>query len=94
MGVANIGRRLRRLRVAAGIGARPLSLAAGVSHAMVYQIEAGMIGEPGARVVLGLSEALGVSADWLLAGSGIDPNPKVVAAHFASRAAAIDTTTG
>jgi len=82
---SEIGKRLRTLRESAGISQRALSLAAGLTHTVVHQVERNVIEEPSVRLVRGLAAALGVPVAWLLEGTGEEPSPGQVARHFAKR---------
>jgi DNA-binding SARP family transcriptional activator/transcriptional regulator with XRE-family HTH domain/tetratricopeptide (TPR) repeat protein len=63
--VGNAGR-LRRLRMAAGLGQRELAELAGISERTVRALERGGVGRPHAASVQRLAAALGVGVDRLL----------------------------
>lgn len=65
--------RLRSARLAKGLSARQLSLAADLSQSMVGQIERGDVADPGVSVVLKLAEQLGVGVEWLLGRDKSEP---------------------
>jgi transcriptional regulator with XRE-family HTH domain len=60
------GERLRRLRIAKGIGPVALSKAAGVARTALHRIEGGHTKNPTAPVLKRLAGALGVTTDELL----------------------------
>jgi phage repressor protein C with HTH and peptisase S24 domain len=63
------GKRLASFRESLGLSQRVFAASLGVSGGLVGQIEAD-IGPPSRRVLQALSERYGLSADWLLNGSG------------------------
>jgi hypothetical protein len=67
--VSAIGLRIRAFRRAAGLSARGLSLAAGLSHAWLNHVELGRISKPAAERVLAIAKALNVKND-VLVGAG------------------------
>lgn len=66
-----VGTRVAKARSVAGVSGRELSALAGLSPAMVWQIEQGIIVNPGMETLRGLSRVLGVSVDWLVNGGDI-----------------------
>lgn len=87
-----LGLRVARLRKAAGIGARPLSLAIGATHSVIDQLEKGRIADLRAGLLLPLARALGTSMEFLLIGEGQEPSPEdIQAAFLAARLAAKET---
>jgi len=90
-----LGLRVARLRKAAGIGARPLSLAIGATHSVIAQLENGRIVDLRAGLLLSLARALGASMEFLLTGEGHEPSPEETRAAFlAIRPAAEEATSG
>lgn len=79
-----MGARLKTIRQAAGISANALSLAAGASHTVVTQIEAGAIVDPRARLLGAIAKALGCDIEYLLYGQGRPPSTRAVQAAFIS----------
>jgi len=71
-----LGERLKVARLAAGLSASGLSLAAGATRSVVQQIESGEIQAPRAELVGHLADTLGVSLDWLVFGRGGAPAPR------------------
>jgi transcriptional regulator with XRE-family HTH domain len=61
-----IGDRLKRLRIAKGLGPVALSKAAGVARTALHRIEFGRTRNPSAPVLMRLADALGVTTDELL----------------------------
>jgi transcriptional regulator with XRE-family HTH domain len=65
-----IGDRLKRFRIAKGIGPVALSKSAGVARTCIHHIESGRTRNPGAPVLMRLADALGVTTDELLGAGG------------------------
>jgi len=87
-----LGQRVARLRKAAGIGARPLSIGIGATHSVIAQLESGRISDMRASLMLSLARALGTSMEFLLTGEGQEPTPEETRAAFESLKA--EPTTG
>jgi transcriptional regulator with XRE-family HTH domain len=64
----NVGERVRKLRMAAGLSQRELA-GPGVTYAYVSRIEAGQR-RPSERALRSLAERLGTTAQYLESGSG------------------------
>jgi DNA-binding XRE family transcriptional regulator len=62
---SNISRRLRSLRMVAGMTQQQLATASGLSLSLVAQIEQGTTGDPKMSTATALARALGVSLDEL-----------------------------
>src|SRR6478672_4668616 len=69
-GPETVGERLRRLRLERGLSQRDLS-SPGVSYAYISRIEAGAR-RPSVKALRTLAAKLGVTAEYLETGSGID----------------------
>ena len=67
----HIGARIRRAREAKGMSQAKLAALVGVPSQSISAWERGEV-VPGAKNILRLAEALGVSVDWLLTGQGRD----------------------
>jgi transcriptional regulator with XRE-family HTH domain len=63
--IESLGRRLKRLREAAGLSQQDLAVRAGLSVSVVSQIEQGKKTDPRMTTVLFLAEALGVNVEAL-----------------------------
>jgi transcriptional regulator with XRE-family HTH domain len=61
-----IGQRIKEIRIEKGFGQRELGRMAGISSALMSQIEAGHVRDMGVSKLIKLSRALGVSADYIL----------------------------
>lgn len=85
-----LGLRVARLRKAAGIGARPLSLAIGATHSVIAQLENGRIVDLRAGLLLPLARVLGTTMEFLLTGEGQEPSPEETRAAFKSLRPAAD----
>jgi len=81
---SDLGRRVAKLREAAGLSARELSLAIGASHGVIAQLEIGTIADLRSGLVLPLAKALGTTVEHLLTGEGPEPTPEEVQAAFAA----------
>jgi transcriptional regulator with XRE-family HTH domain len=81
---SDLGRRVARLRRAAGLSARGLSLAIGASHGVVAQLEGGTIMELRSGLIPNLARALGTSCDYLLTGEGESPSAEQTRQAFAA----------
>lgn len=77
-----LGQRVARMRKAAGIGARTLSIAVGATHSVVAQIESGRIIDPRAKLLRALACALGTTMEYLLTGEGVEPGADEVREAF------------
>jgi transcriptional regulator with XRE-family HTH domain len=77
-----------KLREAAGISARKLSLAIGASHGVIAQLELGTIADLRSDLTLALARALGTTIEHLLTGNGTDPAPEETRAAFDAASAA------
>ena len=71
---SDLGRRVARIRRAAGLSARELSLAIGASHGVIAQLEGGTITDLRSSLIPKLAKALGTSSDHLLTGEGEGPS--------------------
>lgn len=79
--------RLRQARELAGESPRSLSLRIGTSHGTVGNVEGGHVADPGINLLKGIADALGVSLDWLVSGTGDPPTAEQIkAAVEAARA--------
>lgn len=65
--------RVKQVRLLRGMTARGVDAAAGIAPGHTWQIEKGNRTNPEARTVMGLARALGVTVDWLLTGTGVEP---------------------
>lgn len=79
---SDLGCRVARLRRAAGLSARELSLAIGASHGVIAQLESGIISDLRSSFVPKLAKALGTTSDHLLTGEGADPAPEQIREAF------------
>jgi transcriptional regulator with XRE-family HTH domain len=61
-----IGDRLKRFRIAKGLGPVALSKAASVARTAIHRLESGRTKNPAAPVLMRLADALGVTTDELL----------------------------
>lgn len=66
--MSTFGERLRATREKRGISGRALDAAADLCPGQCSQMERGVIGNPSAKTVFAIAEALGVSAEWLYTG--------------------------
>lgn len=80
-GVGSVGKRLRYAREASGLSPKELEAMAGMSRGHINQIESEQKGL-GAISALKIRCVLGVSLDWLLAGSGSRPSRKSIRRAF------------
>jgi transcriptional regulator with XRE-family HTH domain len=78
-----IAKRLRVLRVSAGLSSRALSLLAGLSAKHAWQVEAGAIACPTADSLRDYARVLGCSVGWLANGEGAAPSARKVRAAVA-----------
>jgi len=74
--LSGIGGRLRYAREAAGLSSRQLSQRAGIAQAIAGMIERGATRAPTTETVQRIASVLGVSLDWLIAGTGQAPSPE------------------
>lgn len=83
-----IGDRIRHARMLVdGLSGRELSMLAGASRSVTWQIESGGIKDLGTDLASRFAEALGVSLEWLVRGIGEEPRAEAVrAAVEAARA--------
>lgn len=85
--------RLAAARQFAGLSARALDRLAGLGEGHVSMIESGRRPRIEAGTAEALARVLGLSLDWLLAGSGKAPRPKAIReAVAAARAARLEST--
>lgn len=84
----SLGKRLQRARQLAGISQSELSRLAGAKRSYVGLLERGVRTRPEARLLMALSAALGVRAEWLLTGQGPGPSARKVRAALAEARAA------
>jgi len=63
-----IGKRVKELREARGLGQYELAERAGVRQATISRIESGARANPSSRTLLGIARALGVSIDQVYQG--------------------------
>lgn len=68
-----LGERLRMARELAGLSARALDEAAGLTPGHSAAIESERRLDPNSSTVTALARALGVTTDWLLDGTGSPP---------------------
>lgn len=73
---SDLGCRVAKLRRAAKLSARELSLAIGASHGVVAQLECGTITDLRSSFIPRLAKALGTTSDYLLTGEGSEPTPE------------------
>jgi transcriptional regulator with XRE-family HTH domain len=78
MAFSSIGERLQHLRELAGLDRADLSTLAHLAPPHVGMIERGDVKSPSGNTVAALAEVLGVSTDYLLRGSGIEPDAEAV----------------
>lgn len=81
---SDLGRQVAKLREAAGLSARELSLAIGASHGVIAQLEVGTIADLRSSLILPLARALGTTVEHLLTGEGQGPTPDETRAAFAA----------
>jgi transcriptional regulator with XRE-family HTH domain len=79
---SEFGRRVQELRDSASINRRALSLAAGFSQSVVWQVEVGLIQKPSGDLVVAIADALGTTAEYLMWGRGKVPSPTEIQAAF------------
>lgn len=64
-----------------------MSLLIGASHGTVGNVEGGHVADPGMNLLKGITDALGISLDWLVSGTGEAPTAEQIrAAVEAARA--------
>jgi transcriptional regulator with XRE-family HTH domain len=74
--VSLLAQRLKQLREAAGMTQQGLANAAGLSMAVVSQLEQGLRADPRTSTLVALAKALGVTVDALAVGPGEAPKKK------------------
>ena len=77
-----VGLRVRKLRELAAIDQLSLSIAAGYSKAVVWQLENGVIANPSAELMLAIADALGTTVPYLCRGIGDAPAPDKINGAF------------
>lgn len=67
-------RRIRKVRKAAGLSARQVSILSGYAPNYLARIERGATHAPAFEVMAALARVLGASLDWLAYGQGAPPS--------------------
>lgn len=88
---SDLGCRVAKLRRAAKLSARELSLAIGASHGVIAQLECGTITDLRSSFIPRLAKALGTTSNHLLTGEGSEPTPEQTREAFAVLKGAVST---
>lgn len=85
---AEIGRRLREARLAAGLTQMQLHALSDLEQATISKYERGDVEEPSAPKIAALARALGVSMEWIVTGAGDGPTGRSETVEAVTSAAA------
>jgi transcriptional regulator with XRE-family HTH domain len=89
---SGLGRRVAKIREAAGLPARQLGLVIGASHGLVAHLESGKVADLRSTLILSMARALGTSVEYLVEGTGTEPTIEETRAAFSAAKAARAST--